>query len=231
MAKASAFLYPSTCLSCEDEGHDEIDLCIRCYENLPWIKYVCKRCALPLEKADSAVCGSCSKRKIYFDHSFAPLLYESFVRDSIHQFKFNSKLNHGKLLASLLTKQILQRKIAIPDILVPVPLHRNRIRKRGFNQALEITRLLNKQLNCIINFKDVRRVKSTHAQMDLPAAKRHKNVKGAFAMQSSHSSFKNKHVAIIDDVMTTGSTVNEVAKCLKKAEAKRVDVWCIARVP
>ena len=99
LGKASAFLYPNTCLACNDEGHGEMDLCMRCYENLPWIQYSCKRCALPLENEDSVVCGSCSNNKIYFDHAFVPLLYEKFVRDSFHQFKFNSKLNHGKLLA------------------------------------------------------------------------------------------------------------------------------------
>ncbi len=230
LGKAGSILYPHICLNCGAAGEDGIDFCSRCYQNLPWIEFACKRCALPLATESASICGACSNRKIYFDQAFVPLLFDEFVRDAIHQFKFNHKLNYGKLLATLLLRQILLHQLTLPDVLIPVPLHRNRIRNRGFNQALEIARILNKQIGSTINKKNIRRVRSTHAQMDLPAAKRQANVKNAFQLLTTDSSLKGKHVVIIDDVMTTGSTVNEVAKCLKKAQARQIDVWCIARV-
>ena len=230
LERAGSILYPHTCLHCDAAGQGDMDLCTYCYANLPWIKYACKRCALPLAVENSSVCGACSNRKIYFNHAFVPFLYDQVIRESIHQFKFNHKLNHGELLATLLFRQIQKQQIAIPDILIPVPLHRDRIRKRGFNQALEIARTLSKHISCTISTKDIRRTKATHAQMNLPAAKRQANVKNAFQLNPTHSNIKDKHIAIIDDVMTTGSTVNEVAKCLQKIGAKRIDVWCMARV-
>ena len=153
LERAGSILYPHTCLHCDVAGQENMDLCSYCYANLPWIKYACKRCALPLAVENSSVCGACSNRKIYFDHAFVPFLYDQFIRESIHQFKFNHKLNYGKLLASLLLQQIQQQQLTIPDVLLPVPLHRDRIRKRGFNQALEIARTLSKHIGCTISTK------------------------------------------------------------------------------
>jgi len=228
--KFSGFLYPNVCLNCNDVGEDGFDLCRRCYQNLPWIRHACMRCALPLPTGSSSVCGSCSNRNLYFDQAFAPFLFDHFVREAVHQFKFNSKLNYGKLLAQLLTRYIQEQNLAAPDVLIPVPLHRKRLRRRGFNQALEIVRVINNQINSAISIKEVQRVRETRVQMELPAKNRYANVKNAFQLHSTNSNFNGKHVAIIDDVMTTGNTVNEVARCIKKVGAGRVDIWCIARV-
>lgn len=228
--KFSRFLYPNVCLHCNDTGEDGLDLCRRCYQGLPWIAHACKRCALPLPMNSSSVCGACSNRTLYFDHAFAPFQFEQFVREAVYQFKFNNRLNYGKLLAQLLGRYIQKQNLAIPDVLIPVPLHGKRIRRRGFNQALEIARVLNKQINSSISVKDIQRVRETRAQMGLPAKHRHANVKDAFMLQASKSPFKGQHVTVVDDVMTTGNTVNEIAKCIKNAGAERIEVWCIARV-
>ncbi len=229
MQKFGKFLYPDVCLYCNGKGEDGLDLCRRCYENLPWITHACMRCASPLSGASAAVCGACSNRDLYFDSALAPLLFDQFVRDAVYQFKFSNKLNYGILLARLLERHIRKQDLTAPDVLLPVPLHRRRLRKRGFNQALQIARTLNKSLNSSISFKDVRRIRETHAQMELPAAERYANVRNAFALRTSKPLFKGKCVAVIDDVMTTGSTVNELAKCVKKAGAEKVHVWCVAR--
>ena len=227
--QASSILYPSICLHCEAQGKMGIDLCIHCHKKLPWITNACKRCALPLTTESSFGCGACNNRKLFFDQAFVPFLNDEFIRECIHQFKFNNRLNHGKLLATLLLNKIKEGHFTIPNVLLPVPLYRNRIKQRGFNQALEIARIVNKEFNCSVSTKDIRRVRNTKAQMELPATKRHTNVKNAFQLTTYKAKFKDKHVAIIDDVMTTGSTVNEVAKCLRDVNARRIDVWCIAR--
>lgn len=232
--KVAGLIYPKVCLHCNDIGYDGLDLCERCYQGLPWVQYACERCALPLPTSNAPACGACSNRDLHFDYAQTPFRFEGFIRDAVYQFKFNQKLNQGKLLAKLLTEYIENSNSDIPEIIIPVPLHKNRMRQRGYNQALEIARIVSKELGKDLgkelDYETVYRNRDTSVQMDLPAKQRHKNVKGAFSVKENSIVLKNKHVCIIDDVMTTGNTVNELAKCLKKAGAERVGVWCIARV-
>lgn len=236
--KAGAIIYPKVCLHCKDVGHNGMDLCERCYQRLPWVEYACQHCALPLPNRNSNTCGACTNRDLHFDYASTPFQFDGFIRDAIYQFKFNHKLNQGKLLAQLLLQHIEGMQLEIPDLIIPVPLHKKRMRQRGYNQALEIARIVNKGLanegarggSSKLDYAAVFRNRDTSVQMELPAKQRHKNVKGAFSIKDDSSIINNKHVCIIDDVMTTGNTVNEVAKCLRKAGAERVGVWCIARV-
>ncbi len=223
-------IYPKICLHCEAAGEQGMDLCLRCYENLSRAKFACQRCALPLKSDNAKICGACSNRELNFEQSIAPFQFEGFIRESVYQFKFNQKLNQGKLLAQLFLRHIETIKVEIPDVIIPVPLHRKRLRKRGYNQALEIARIFSKQLGCDLSYQSVFRNRDTSVQMDLPAKQRYKNVKGAFSINKEACELTNKHVCIVDDVMTTGNTVNEVAKCLRKVGAERIDVWCVARV-
>ena len=229
LKKVGQLIYPNVCLQCEAIGDSGIDLCERCLIGLPWIEYACQQCALPLPSMDMRLCGPCSSREYYFDQAYAPFKFEGFIRDAIYQFKFNQKLNYGKLLARLLSNHIKKQQLQIPDVIIPVPLHKKRLRKRGYNQALEITRILGNELRCNYSYHDIYRNRDTTVQMDLPAKQRYKNVKDAFSLKEN-STFNNKHICIVDDVMTTGNTVNEMAKCLTEAKAAKIDVWCIARV-
>ncbi len=229
MQKLGGLLYPEVCLCCGGRGEDGLDLCRQCRERLPWIAHACKRCACPLPDADAETCGACSDRDMYFDRAVTPFLLDKFIQEAIYKFKSNAKLNYGGLLARLLAQHVRQRRMETPDLLVPVPLHPRRLRWRGFNQALEISRILSKIVRCSVSFGDVRRIRETLAQRRLSAPQREANVKNAFALQTSKSSFSGKRVAIIDDVMTTGSTANEVAKCLRRAGAKEIHVWVVAR--
>jgi len=183
-----------------------------------------------LPSGDAKSCGACSKRELYFDHATAAFQFEGFIQDAVYQFKFNQKLNQGKLLAQLLLSYVKANEIDTPDIIIPVPLHKNRIRQRGYNQALEIARIISVNLGCELSYNEIFRNRDTSVQMELPAKQRAKNVKGAFSAKIRSTMLKNKHVCIIDDVMTTGNTVNEVAKSIRKAGAIKVDVWCVARV-
>jgi ComF family protein len=232
--KAGRLMYPKVCLHCNDAGHDEMDLCERCYQGLPWVQYACQHCALPLPTNNASACGACSNRQLYFDYAVTPFRFEGFIRDAIYQFKFNQKLNQGKLLAQLLLQHIQESQLELPDLIIPVPLHKKRMRQRGYNQALEIARIVSKGLGNNMRsdlvYDAVYRNRDTSVQMDLPAKKRAKNVKGAFSVKENSTVLKNKQICIVDDVMTTGNTVNEVAKCLKEAGVGKVGVWCIARV-
>jgi ComF family protein len=228
--KSSALIYPKVCLHCNDAGHNGMDLCMQCHERLPWIKYACSRCALALLNSNANACGACTNRELHFDHAFTPFLFEGFVRDAVYQLKFNHKLNQGKLLAQLLLQSIENKQLDVPEIVIPVPLHKKRLRKRGYNQALELARIVCSEINSELVYKEIYRNRDTSVQMELPAKQRHKNVKDAFSLIDASTILNNKHVCIIDDVMTTGNTVNEVAKCIRNAGARRIDVWCIARV-
>ncbi|NNC68494.1 MAG: ComF family protein [Gammaproteobacteria bacterium] len=228
--KAGAFIYPKVCLHCNDVGYNGMDLCERCYQGLSWVQYACARCALPLPTGNAPVCGACSNRELHFDYAQTPFRFEGFIRDAVSQFKFNYKLNLGKLLAQLLTEHIENKCVDIPKIIVPVPLHKKRLRQRGYNQALEIARIVSKEISSGLVYDEIYRNRDTSVQMELPAKQRHKNVKDAFSVKDDSTILKNKHVCIVDDVMTTGNTVNEVAKCLKKVGAEEIGVWCIARV-
>ena len=228
--KAGALIYPKVCLHCNNAGHNGMDLCQRCFQRLPWVEYACSCCALPLSNENANTCGACTNRDLYFDHALSPFQFDGFIRDAIYQFKFNQKLNQGKLLADLLLRHVEEKQLAMPELIIPVPLHKKRMRQRGYNQALEIARIVSKHLNSELEYNSVYRNRDTSVQMDLPAKQRHKNVKDAFSVRENSTTLKNKQVCIIDDVMTTGNTVNEVAKCLKKAGADKISVWCIARV-
>lgn len=228
--KVGGLIYPKVCLHCNDAGHDGMDLCQRCFQRLPCVDYACSRCALPLPSSNAAACGACNNRELYFDHASTPFQFDGFIRDAIYQFKFNNKLNQGKLLAQLLLHHIEEKQLEIPELIISVPLHKKRMRQRGYNQALEIARIVSKELGSELDYDVVYRNRDTSVQMELPAKQRHKNVKDAFSVKDDSTTLKNKHVCIVDDVMTTGNTVNEVAKCLKNAGAERIGVWCIARV-
>ncbi len=228
--KAGTIIYPKVCLHCNDAGQNGIDICERCYQNLPWVEYSCTRCALPLPNDHAAVCGACSNRELYFDYASTPFLFDGFIRDAIYLFKFDQKLNQGKLLAQLLIQHIEGMQLEIPELIIPVPLFKKRMRQRGYNQALEIARIVCKELEITLDYNSLYRNRDTSVQMDLPAKQRYKNVKGAFSIKKNLTTLKGKHVCIIDDVMTTGNTVNEVAKCLQETGVEKIGVWCIARV-
>ena len=224
------FLYPNACLRCEQVGQNGLNICEQCYKGLVWNSYSCNRCALPLPSGNSSVCGACSNKKLYFDFAFAPFIYKDFIQEVIPQFKFNQKFNYGSLLADLFYQGIEKTNLDLPDILLPVPLHKKRIKSRGFNQSLELARMIGKKLKIEVYRNAVKRIRDTHVQMQLPAKQRASNVKNAFVTNLIKEKFKNKHIAIVDDVMTTGNTANEVAKCIRLAGTSKINVWCMARV-
>jgi ComF family protein len=160
-----------------------------------------------------------------FDKTYAPFIYQEEIRHLITGLKFGAQFKNARLLGTLLA-EYLQKTAEKPDCIVPVPLHNARYRERGFNQALEIARTVSLTSQIPIDFSSCLRHKDTPHQTGLSEKKRHQNLRRAFSVQKP---IYARHVAILDDVMTTGSTANALATALKRAGVNRVDVWVCAR--
>jgi ComF family protein len=223
------FFLPHTCVLCEKLSDREIDLCDRCEQQLPWIKYSCTQCGLPLNinkniKNKAALCGYCLSRKFIFDRTVVPFIYEGNIIPMITRLKFYDQLVYAKLLSQLLLKY-LEAKQAV-EIIIPIPLHTTRLQKRGFNQSLEIARELSKALQLPIDNQSCVRIKPTMPQSELSGVERGVNLQEAFAVREKLNYAK---VALLDDVVTTGHTVFECAKMLKQAGVQSIELWCCAR--
>lgn len=223
-------IYPYTCLRCAARAELPLNLCQGCFDELPHNTHACRQCALPLPKdhCGDLLCGACQSSPPPFDSGFSAFLYQEPIRRMVSRFKFHEDLTHGHLLGQLLAQSIEAAEIPLPDLLIPVPLHSSRIRERGFNQALELCRPISRQLGIPIEYRSCIRSKATPHQADLKLKERKKNLRGAFRVIRP---IKAKHVAVIDDVMTTGSTLRAVSTILKRHGVERVSVWSVARTP
>ena len=220
------WLLPSSCLLCGLAGQAGRDLCAGCASELPYLKAACHCCAIPLPQA--GVCGQCQQKPHSFNSAWAAFDYQSPVDHLIQSLKFNGKLHCGRLLGELMAERLAVSGVDLPELLLPVPLHSSRLRQRGFNQALELARPLARAFDLPLKAGLCRRLRPTTAQTGLDAKARRRNLKGAFEVAAMPGV---SHVAIIDDVMTTGSTAEMLAKALKQAGVERVDVWVCARAP
>lgn len=225
-------LYPATCLLCGAAGANGRELCAGCHADLPWNRGACARCAgpLPAGTRTPADCARCLQHPPLHDAAWSPLRYERPVDWLITGLKFHERLGNarvlGELAADLLAPAYRRFPKLRPQLLIPVPLHEARLRQRGYNQAAEIARPLSRLLGIPLEVAGCTRTRATAAQMDLDARHRSVNVRGAFTCTLD---LRKKRVAILDDVVTTGHTVNEFARVLKRAGAARVEVWSLAR--
>jgi ComF family protein len=221
-------VYPPRCVLCGSPGSSDMDICEVCYRDLPWIGSACTQCAIPLAKSsgDDLKCGRCLKKPPLYDHGVSLFSYEKQTVTLIHQLKFNEKLANSRLLGNMLADAIEKKAVELPDVILPVPLYKKRLRQRGYNQSTELARPVANRLDLPLDLQSVIRVRDTQSQTGLDKKQRRKNMRAAFeVIEPLHV----KHVAIIDDVVTTTSTVNELARILKRAGVMRVDVWSIAR--
>lgn len=222
------FFWPNHCVVCREETKRDGVLCGECELNLPRNKTVCFQCGVNLDSGHQAnYCGQCLADPPSFQQTVSFFRYTHPLDQWITQLKFNQKLLYGNLLGKLFAYEMAKSRTpdSFPNILLPMPLHENRLKSRGFNQALEIAKPISKILKIPIDYRSAQRIKNTQAQSLLSASERKENLKKAFAV-------KNKlplHVAIIDDVMTTGTSVRELSKILKKSGVERIEVWCLAR--
>jgi len=218
------FFLPQVCVQCHTRTRGL--LCDTCQQQLPWIKHSCQRCGRELI-ADGPWCGACLQQTPSFACTIAPFSYTAPVSDFIIALKFHGKLLYAKLLSDFLATQLINYYQAHPkpSLIIPVPLHKARLAERGFNQALEIAKPIAKKLKIPLERHNCRRVKNTLAQTLLNADERRINIKKAFVVKKTIPS----HIAVIDDVITTGSTINEFCLALRQAGATTIDVWCCAR--
>jgi len=216
----SQYLLPQACLLCGTAcGHAL--LCQDCDKALPRLPARrCATCALPVPDGD--ICGACLDRPPRFDRATAVYAYDFPVNALIQAFKYGGNLAIAAVLGNALGQAVSERA----DLIIPMPLSPQRVRGRGFNQALEIARSVSGMTGIPVLNDACRKVTETQPQAALPWKERAKNVRGAFVCDAD---LGGKRIAVIDDVMTTGATLNELAKNLRRAGAAYISVWVVAR--
>jgi ComF family protein len=214
--------FPHICLLCGgNAGSDR--LCRGCTDDLPWHRMPhCPQCALPT--ANGRLCGACLKRPPAFDRTRSALSYRFPVDQLIQRLKYNGRLAAAPVLGDLLARDV--ESAPHPDLLIPMPLHPSRIRERGFNHASEIGRHVARSLGLPLATTFCQRIRDTPPQVALAYDARRRNVRGAFTCSGDVA---GKRIAVIDDVMTTGTSLDELSKTLKQAGATEVEAWVVAR--
>lgn len=212
----------------EDIGDDHI--CSECREKVVYIgSHKCSVCGRPLELGYIPdKCPECINHPHYFVKAISPLEYSGIIRDAIHKYKYNKKHYMYKLFGPFLVQAIKEDGLEGIDLIVPVPLHSSKMSERGFNQSELLGKYISKKLNIPLDSKNLVRFKKTAVQNKLDKAERKKNVRNAFKAVDGEA-FRGKRILLIDDVFTTGATVDECSKVLLKEGAKDVFVLTIAR--
>lgn len=224
-------LLPAYCVLCGSTAVSQQDICQDCYNTLPLNNIACSRCAVPLSGVDAtdAVCGQCLQTPPPYRRCISLLKYETPVDYLVRRLKFGKDLVCARLLGELFAAQLFdlyEKQQDKPEVIIPVPLHKTRLRERGFNQAVEISRIIAKRLQIPMDLSCCQRHKVTLPQAELPANKRKQNLNGAF---SFHSTGNFRRIALVDDVMTTGHTINELVKTINKNKDYSIDIWICAR--
>ena len=224
--------FPPHCVHCRDETSPGVYVCDRCMEDLhPLEAPMCQRCSWPFDGAitEEFVCGNCHDREVHFDCAVAAYQSRGVVRELIHGFKYNKRLYMRVQLARWLAETLDDTRIRATkcDAFVPVPLHHVRYREREFNQAEELARLLTERSG-IPTWNVLKRIRNTTTQTRLSREERMENLRGAFQVRHT-GEVKGRDLVLVDDVFTTGSTVEECSRILRRAGAASVRVITIAR--
>ena len=231
----SNIIFPPQCISCATilQPSKEKVFCPTCRKQIKYLtRSLCPICGMAFfdSPSENHLCGNCLEKKPYFSYARAVASYETIILDTIHKFKYGRDLAIGSALASFLADY------PFPDfdfqsysLLFPVPLHIKKLRERGFNQSLILANALGKKRRVDVNFSLLKRRKFTLTQTGLNKKERQQNIKGAFEVKDKKK-VAGKNIILIDDVYTTGATLNECAKTLRKAGAHQVAVLTLARV-
>lgn len=227
-------LFPPLCHLCRQfiRAAGPVHICADCLSDIiPIDSPLCMVCGIPFltEGGSDHLCGVCRTAYPPFASARAAFRFDGSVRELIHRFKYNRKVQLRRPLG-ILTAGSLGAFAAetCADLLVPVPLHVRRLRERGYNQAVLLGEVLAKEWRLPLSRDNLCRIRWTEPQINLPAAERMSNVKGAFAV-SRPEKLKGRRVILVDDVMTTGSTVTECAGVLRRAGAEEVFAVTVAR--
>ena len=229
------FLLPPRCVCCGKILESEDDLCPDCFRQVNFISEpYCRRCGMPFADMTGAnadmLCPNCVKnKKNFFRFKRSAVKYDDFSKKMILAFKFMDKTENVKIFAKWLKVAGNDIFAAGADILVPVPLHYSRLVKRRYNQSALLVLELSKLTGLTADLTSLVKFKSTKPQVHFSGQERVKNVKGVFKVKTP-AKIKGKRIILIDDVLTTGSTVRECSKVLLAAGAASVDVLTVARV-
>jgi ComF family protein len=227
--------FPPLCHNCREfiPNAGRVHVCEKCLTtSRPIQSPMCSCCGIPFatDEGISHLCGNCIAKHPPFDAACGAYLYEGAVKELIHRFKYDGRVQCRRPLALLLLER-LSGVVAdfSSDMIIPVPLHKKRLRQRGFNQAILIGEVLAKEWRVPFERRLLQRIRWTEPQVNLAASERMANVKGAFALREPKL-VSGKRIVLVDDVLTTGSTVAECSKVLKKAGALAVIAVTVARV-
>jgi ComF family protein len=228
-------LFPPLCLSCSEvlPSDPRQVFCPECRRQITFITgSCCPVCGIifPDSPAGNHLCGSCLENKPWFTYARAAVAYDGVILDAIHQFKYGRNITAGAALACLLADfHFADIDWGIFDVIIPVPLHIKRLRERSFNQSLILACALGKKHGIDVDFSLLKRRKLTLTQTGLNKKEREKNISSAFVVSSPEMIY-GRNLILVDDVYTTGATINECAKTLVKAGASQVAVLTLARV-
>lgn len=223
--EAVDLLAPERCLWCGARDAKG-GCCTGCRTELPWNEIACPSCAQPLPAI--ATCPKCLKRAPAFDAAWTPFVHLDPVRRGVHRLKYAAEFEQARVLGHLMGARLAQRGVPLPALMIPVPLPRRRWFTRGYNQALELARAVSREVGLPIDSEAARLVRAPGDQIGQTAAQRRRNLRGAFKVERDLSGL---YVALIDDVMTTGATLDALARAARKAGAVRIEAWALARAP
>ncbi|MBY4678533.1 ComF family protein [Marinobacterium arenosum] len=215
------------CILCHLQPAPE-GICPACRQDLPWLRLSCPRCALPRSLSSDAPCGHCQRRPPAYDRIQAACRYQFPIDQLISAIKYHRCVQYLPALSRLLAQRLVDSK-PMPQLLVAVPMHSDKLYQRSYNQAWLLARHLSRQLQIPLANDLLCKVRPTAQQMGLSRVERQRNLRGSFAL--SRQQALPQHVALIDDVMTTGTTMEEIARLLKYHGVSRVEGWVIARTP
>ncbi len=205
-------------------------LCSDCWREISFIRApFCKTCGVPypVDIFEKKQCPACERVKFRTNGIFAVTKYESVMREAIHRFKYNEDIKLAQFFSNLICNRYAQ-ELCKMDVISCVPIHKIKLKQRRFNQASLIAKLVSKKLKIKFIPDLLEKTVNTKNQNDLTRKDRLKNLANAFAPNSKHP-IKGLEIALIDDVITTGATVNECSRALKKAGARKVRAFSVAR--
>lgn len=225
-------LFPPKCIICGKIISQDGCLCFTCWGKIDFITFpYCSCCGVPFsyEIEEDLICGKCILKKPKYDKAVAVFVYNKYSNDIIHKFKYNDCSYAAKTLSNWMVREG-KKLISDTDLIIPVPLHKLRLMTRFYNQAALLAKFISKNTKIKCDFKSLKRVKNTKQQFGLTLKQRAKNVRNAFFIpEQFKENIKGKNILLVDDVMTTGATINACSYVLKKAGAKKVYVLTLGR--
>ena len=240
----SSFINQKSCQLCSETITNTPFFCNACYLDLPTSTAKCSTCCLPLILAHSVnsaprlICGECLANPPSFTTTICPFNYEFPIKQIIRRIKYSKQRYWVKALCWQLSQTYLfesqNKETSKPDLLIPIPMHKSKHKQRGYNQAALIAQTLSRSSGIAISKNTLIKTKPTETQAQLNKQERMKNLNGSFNISKKalkKGTLIGKHIALVDDVMTTKATCELASKLLLERGAKQVDIWCLARTP